>query len=114
MADQQCVAVDFHQRLLSRQSVASGEEVPRASSKAAASKATFITKSRWTYASLDLALMADQPDVAEAALPHVMDRWSRDHGFHVQHWYRWIGEVETALYRGPPDIAWQRGRGGPG
>jgi hypothetical protein len=52
-----------------------------------------------------LALMADQPAQAHELVVHAMDRWAGS-GYHLTHWYRWLGQVEVPMYRREAAAAW--------
>ncbi len=51
-------------------------------------------------------LANDQPDEAERAANEAMERWSHD-GFHRQHYNHVLARIQTALYRGQGETAWQ-------
>ena len=44
-------------------------------------------------------LMTDEPEKAREDLREAMERWSH-RGFHLQHFWEWVGQVEIALYEG--------------
>ncbi len=51
-------------------------------------------------------LADDQPDQALSELGEAIERWSQ-RGFHIQHYWHLTGQVETALYRGDGQAAWE-------
>ena len=54
-----------------------------------------------------LCLMEDDPDRAHREIRAAMAEWRRQ-DFDLQHWWAWIGSVETDLYGGKPADAWAR------
>jgi len=51
-------------------------------------------------------LAADQPEQAQSQVTQAMERWSAQ-GFHIQHWWSMIAQVEIALYAGEALKAWE-------
>jgi hypothetical protein len=51
-------------------------------------------------------LVADQPDEGERHANEAMHRWS-DEGFHRQHYNHMLARLQTELYRGRAEAAWQ-------
>jgi hypothetical protein len=51
-------------------------------------------------------LAADQPDEGERQANGAMDRWSHA-GFHRQHYNHVLARIQTELYRGRAESAWQ-------
>ncbi|MBZ5618581.1 MAG: AAA family ATPase [Acidobacteriia bacterium] len=54
-----------------------------------------------------LCLMEDDPERAHAEISAAVTGWRRRE-FDLQHWWAWIGGVETDLYGGKPEDAWVR------
>ncbi len=57
-----------------------------------------------TYAYIT-SLAADKPDLARRELRQAMEGWSR-HGYHLQHFWAFYGELETDIYCGETLRAW--------
>ena len=51
-------------------------------------------------------LAADQPGLAQSQVTRAMERWSAQ-GFHIQHWWSMIAQVEIALYAREALKAWE-------
>jgi len=51
-------------------------------------------------------LTADEPDEGEREAVESIERWSQN-GFHRQHYSAMLARVQTELYRGRPEAAWQ-------
>jgi eukaryotic-like serine/threonine-protein kinase len=51
-------------------------------------------------------LTADEPDQGEREAIESIQRWSQN-GFHRQHYSAMLARVQTQLYRGRPEAAWQ-------
>jgi hypothetical protein len=52
-------------------------------------------------------LAADDPDEGERITIESIERWSHE-GFHRQHYSAMLARIQTALYRGNADAAWER------
>lgn len=63
-------------------------------------EANFRARLAWMTACMD-----DDPDGAAQAAAHALDGW-HNRGYHLMHWYRWLGQVEVQLYRGDVAAAW--------
>jgi hypothetical protein len=50
-------------------------------------------------------LAADQPDEGDRTASEAMDSWSHQ-GFHRQHYNHVLARIQTELYRGRADAAW--------
>jgi hypothetical protein len=51
-------------------------------------------------------LAADDPDEGERQADEAMERWSHE-GFHRQHYNHVLARIQTELYRGRAEAAWQ-------
>jgi hypothetical protein len=51
-------------------------------------------------------LAAHQPEQAQSQVTQAIERWSPQ-GFHIQHWWGMIAQVEVALYAGEVLKAWE-------
>src|SRR4030095_3897508 len=60
----------------------------------------------WCAVSTYVWLTADEPDEGEREAVESIERWSQN-GFHRQHYSAMLARVQTELYRGRPEAAWQ-------
>ncbi len=63
--------------------------------------ANLVTRVLWV-----VRLAADEPDRAEQEISQALAQWSRQ-GFHSQHYFGLVGQLEISLYCGKCQIAWQ-------
>ncbi len=52
-------------------------------------------------------LVADEPDEGQRQADEAMERWSHE-GFHRQHYNHVLARIQTALYRGEAEAAWEQ------
>jgi hypothetical protein len=54
-----------------------------------------------------ICLAADRADQAREEIRSAMEHWHRE-DFDLQHWWAWLGNIETDLYTGEAQSAWRR------